>query len=216
MFCQLKLLNERKQVSQTKLTSIETRFLHEALSGDYKTSNIRLREGEYQYDLAMTIASFHLELHFPDVKDIIRKLYAEEKIGDVQFIRKIQTILKKMERSNIVTILPKKKPWELQRYALLSFRFQDVDKNLIVLASDQQRKQMQDLLYHVSTQPGAATLTPSNAIVKILLLSFIIVASYSAVLWALIQPIIDLVIFIIAFSSAVVSSIILGRVLSQR
>jgi hypothetical protein len=155
-------------------------------------------------------------LHFPDVKDIIRKLYAEEKISDVQFIRKIQTILKKMERSNIVTILPKKKPWELQRYALLSFKFQDVDKNLIVLASDQQRKQMQDLLYHVSTQPGAATLTPSNAIVKILLLSFIIVASYSAVLWALIQPIIDLVIFIIAFSSAVVSSIILGRVLSQR
>jgi hypothetical protein len=100
------------------LTPSEIQFLQEALSAEYKISSIRLRDGEHQHSLAKAIASFQLELCFPDVKDIIKRLYGEEKTADVQLVRKIQTILKKMEKSNIVKILPKKKPWELQKYAL--------------------------------------------------------------------------------------------------
>jgi len=46
--------------------------LQEALVANYKTGDIRLREGEYRYDLEKAIASFQLELYFPDVKDIIK------------------------------------------------------------------------------------------------------------------------------------------------
>jgi hypothetical protein len=96
------------------LTQTEIQFLQEALNSNYKAVNIRLRKGEYQYDLAKVIASFQLELYFPNVKEIIGKLFGEEKMNDTQFVRKIQTILKKMEKINVVRILPKKKPWELQ------------------------------------------------------------------------------------------------------
>jgi len=85
--------------------------------------------------MAEGIASFQLELRFPDVKDIIERLYSEEKTDDPQFVRKIQTILKKMEKNDVVRILPKKKPWELQRYALSSFKFIDVDKKPVVLGT---------------------------------------------------------------------------------
>jgi len=217
IFCQLTLLNERREVSQARPTYIEAEFLRKALGADYKSINIRLREGEYQYDLAKMIASFHLEMRFPDVKDIIGKLYSEEKTSDVQFVRKIQTILKKMEKSNIITILPKRRPWELQRYALLSLKFQDVDRNLVVLASDQQMKQTQDLLYHLpAQQPEAGAIGIRSVMVRIFLLSFIIVASYSAVLWSLMQPVVNAAVFVVAFSLATVSSIILGKVLSKR
>ncbi|MEM2987889.1 MAG: hypothetical protein QXK26_02465, partial [Candidatus Bathyarchaeia archaeon] len=66
-------------MSQTKLSPSEIQLLREAIRSDYKTCNIRLREGEYQFNLAKTIASFHLELYFPNVKDITRRLYGEEK-----------------------------------------------------------------------------------------------------------------------------------------
>jgi len=112
----------RSSLSQRGLTPSETRFLQEILSANYKICSIRLREGEYQYGLAKAIASFQLELYFPDVKDVIKRLYGEEKTNDIEFIRKIQTILKKMEKNNVVRIFPKKKPWELQRYALSSFK----------------------------------------------------------------------------------------------
>ncbi|MFZ0966558.1 MAG: hypothetical protein WAN82_08045, partial [Candidatus Bathyarchaeia archaeon] len=144
-------------MAQHRPTLSEMRFLQEALSADYRTSNIRLREGEYQYTLAKAIASFQLGLRFPDVKDIIKGLYGEEKASDIQFIRKIQTILKKMEKSSIVQILPKKKPWDLQRYALTSFKFQDVDKNLVAFATDYQIKQTQDMLRSISNQREAPT-----------------------------------------------------------
>jgi len=211
---QLKLLNRRKSLSQRRLTPIEIQFLQEALSAGYKNSSIRLREGEYQYDLAKAIASFQLELYFPDVKDIIKRLYGEDRTNDIQFIRKIQTILKKMEKSNIVRILPKKKPWELQRYALSSFTFQDVDKNLIVLATDKQIKETQNLLYAILSQQE--TYKPKLSIIKAKtgILAFIVVASYMAILWALIQPVINPIIFVPAFSIAVACSILLGKILS--
>jgi len=188
--------------------------LQEVLSADYTTVNIRLREGEYQYNLAEAIVSFQLELCFPDVKDIARRLYGEERANDTKFIRKIQTILKKMQKSNVVRIMKKEKPWELQRYALSSFKFQDVDKNLIVLATDQQTKQMQSLLHSLLNQqerPGAT----SNLKSKIFVLVFVVVASYAAILWDLMQLALNPIIFVSAFSIAVACSLMLGKILSQ-
>ena len=200
-------------MTQLRLTPSEMRFLQEALRADYKTGNIRLREGEYQYDLAKAIASFQLELHFPDVKDIIKRLYGEEKTGDIHFIRKIQTILKKMEKSNILRILPKKKPWDLQRYALTSFKFRDVDKNLVILATDFEMKQAQGMLRSVVVQQETPTAKLGK--VKICLLVLIVVASYMASFWTLMQSIINPIIFVLTFSIAVACSLMLGKFLSQ-
>jgi len=213
MFFQLKLLKGDKGLSQQGLTPSEVRFLQEVLSANYEVCNMRLREGEYQYSLAKAIASFQLELYFPDVKNIIERLYGEEKTNDVQFIRRIQTILKKMEKSNVVKILPKKKPWELQKYALSSFKFQDSDKNLVILATDQEIKQMQDLLHSISSQQEMPTARLIK--IKIFMLVFMVVASYAAILWALTQPIINPIIFVPAFSIAVACSIMLGKILSR-
>lgn len=201
-------------MAQRRLTLSEIRVLQEALSADYKTGNIRLREGEYQYTLAKAIASFQLELHFPDVKDIIKGLYGEEKASDIQFIRKIQTILKKMERSNIVRILPKKKPWDLQRYALTSFKFQDVDKNLVAFATDYQIKQAQDMLGSISIPQEVSTVKLNK--IKICILVLIVVAFYMTSVWALMQYVVNPIIFVLAFSVAITCSIMLGKVLSHR
>jgi len=189
------------------------RFLQEALSADYRTSNIRLREGEYQYTLAKAIASFQLGLRFPDVKDIIKGLYGEEKASDIQFIRKIQTILKKMEKSNIVQILPKKKPWELQRYALSGFKFQDADKNLVTFATDYQIKQAQDMLRSISNQREAPTVKLNK--IRIYMLVLIVAAFYTTSVWALMQYVINPIIFVLAFSGAIAFSVILGKALSH-
>lgn len=200
---------------QYRLTPTEIQFLQETLSADCKISNIRLREGEYQYGLAKTIASFQIEIYFPDVKDIIKRLHGEEKANDIQFIRKIQTILKKMEKSNIVKILPKKKPWELQRYALSSFRFQDVDKNLVILATDEEIKQAENMLQSILSQQKAPTAKLVNIKIKIYILVLIVLASYTAILWDLMQPIINSIVFVLALSVAVACSLMLGKVLSQ-
>lgn len=201
-------------MSQHKLTPKEIRFLQEALSADYKIGNIRLREGEYQYSLAKIIGSFQLELYFPDVKDIIKRLYGEEKANDIQFVRKIQTILKKMEKSNIVQILPKTKPWDLQRYALSSFKFQDIDKNRVLFATDQQTKQAQETLRSTSIQQGEITAKLSVINTRIIMLILIVGASYGTSVWSLMQHIINPLIFIPAFSIAVICSLMLGKVLS--
>ena len=198
-------------MSQNELKPTEARILEESLNSDYKTVNIRLQQGGYQYELAKGIASFQLEQRFPDVKDLIKKLYGEEKTDDPQFIRKIQTILKKMDKSNVVRILPKKKPWELQRYALSSFKFIDVDKNLVILATPQQIEQTQNLLHSVPSPQNMPTAKPSYIKAKILMSAFIMVISYAVVLWSLLQPIIKPIIFMPAFSIAVVCSLILGK-----
>lgn len=203
-------------MSEHRLTPREILFLQQVVSADHKIVNIRLREGEYQCNLAKAIASSQLELCFPDVKDITKRLYGEEKANDTQFIRKIQTILKKMEKSNVVRILKKKKPWELQRYALSSFKFQDVDNNLVILATDQQIKQMQNLLHSILSQQEKPTAKLSNIKAKISILVSMIVASYTAILWDLIQPIINPIIFVPALSVAVVCSLTLGKILSQK
>lgn len=201
-------------MSHRKLTQNETQLLQEILSADYKNGNLRLREGEYQYSLAKAIASFHLELHFPDVKDIIKRLYGEEKTKDIQFIRMIQTILKKMEKSDIVKILPKKNPWDLQRYMLSSFKFRDSEKNLITLATDEQIRQAQTLLRTLMNQQETLAPTPLTTKAKISLLVLIIIGSYTTILWSLIQITINPIIFIPALSIAIACALLLGKMLS--
>jgi hypothetical protein len=198
-------------LSQDELKPSEARILEESINSDYKTANIRLQQGEYQYELAKGIASFQLEQHFPDVKDLIKKLYGEEKTNEPQFIRKIQTILKKMEKNNIVRILPKNKPWELQRYALSSFKFIDIDKNPVILATPQQIEQTQNLLHSVPSPQNMPTAKPSYVKTEILILAFIIVISYTVGLWSLLQPIINPIIFVPTFYIAVACSLILGK-----
>lgn len=198
-------------MSQQKLAPAELHLLRESFASDCKDSNIRLREGEYQYGLAKAIASYQLELQFPDVRDIVRRLHGENRVDDIQFIRRTQTILKKMEKSNVLTILQKKKPWELQRYALLSFKFQDVDKNMVVFATEQEIKQAQYLL---SSAPKPQTSLIRLSSLKILGSACIVILSYLAIVWTLIQPIVNPVFFIPAFTVAVASSLILGKVLS--
>lgn len=199
-------------VSQPKLTLSEIQSMQEAMKAECGNSNIRLREGEYQYDLAKAIASFQLQLQYPDVKEIAGQLYGEEKTKDVPFIRKIQTILKKMEKSNIVRILPKKTPWELQRYALSSFKFQDSDKNTVVLATEQQIQEAQKLLQSVSNQQQTHVAELGKA--KIILLTFIVAASYILILWDITQVVVNPFVFVFAFSVAAAGSLILGKLLS--
>ena len=217
MLCQLKQLNGERssQLSQRTLAEEEIRFLQDSLKEDIRLGYIRLREGEYQYDLAKAIASFQLELRFPDVRDLIKKLYGEEKANEIQFVRKIQTILKKMEKSRIVRILPKNKPWELQRYAVSSFKFQDADKNLVALATDVQIQQTRMILQSELSTQNQYSLGSTRSVSRIVLLSFAIVVSYAGILWSLIQQTINPVIFVLAFGAAIICSILLGRRLSK-
>jgi hypothetical protein len=202
-------------VSDPRLTPDEAQFLQEALKTDYKISSIRLREGEHQFSLAKAIASFQLELIFPDVKDIIKRLYGEEKTADVQLVRKIQTILKKMEKNGIVKILPKKKPWELQKYALSSFKFQDIDKNMTVLATDEQIKQAQNLLNTTMSQiqEGSSKPGPRHKAYTFTL-ALAIIASYAAIVWEVLQPAVNAPVLVSAFSIAIAGSVGLGKMLS--
>jgi hypothetical protein len=202
-------------VSEPKLSPNDAKFMQASFNSDFINTNIRLREGEYQYNLAKVIASFQLELHFPDVKDIIKRLYGEEKTEDIQFIRRIQTILKKMEKSNIVKILPKKRPWELQRYSLSSLRFRDSDKNVVVLATEQEIRQSQDMLKSIVKNGGKAPTATQSAKIVVFALAFLMILSYSGIAWALMQPLINSAVFIVAFSVGVVASIMLGRTLSR-
>lgn len=161
------------------------------------------------------IASFQLDFHFPDVRDIAKQLPGEENTGDVQFTRKIQTILKKMERSNIVKILPKTKPWELQRYALSSFKFQDADKNIVIFASDQQIRQTQNALQSKLNERKSRATKSSVLKVRSGVLAFTVVASYAAIVWAILQPVVNPTIFVSAISMAVLCSVALGKSFSQ-
>lgn len=120
-----------------------------------------------------------------------------------------------MEKSNIVKILPKKKPWDLQRYALSSFKFQDVDKNLVILATDQEVKQAKDLLQSILTQEGTLEAKPNNIKVEAGILAVVVIASYATVFWDLVQPVISAFIFVPAFAVAVGCSLGLGRILAR-
>jgi hypothetical protein len=198
-------------LEQQKLPPDDVSFLREVLKMDYKNVGIRLRKGEHQYGLARVIASFMFELHFPDVKDVIRRQYGEGETNNLQFVRKIQTVLKKMEKSGIVKILPKTKPWELQRYTLCSFKFLDSDKNSVSFATEEQIEQTRNLLRSVSNQQELHKVN----YVRLGLLVLIVVASYASILWSLMQPVIVSVVFVPSLLISVVCSLMLGKTLSR-
>ena len=203
-------------MSQPHVQRRNLEHLEEALNSEAKEVNIRLREGEYQFGLAKAIASFELELGFPDVKDLVKKLFGEKKTEDLQFVSKIQTILKKMEKSGVVKILPKDKPWELQRYALSSFRFQDVEKNLVVLAAKSEIDKTMDLIHTQTCLKSTPALRQYHVTSWILLLIFIVISSYATIIWVLSQPASNPVIFGSAFCVAAVCSILLAAFISKR
>jgi len=212
----LRLLSGDKGLSEHGLAKDQIEFLKQGLDSDTKSVNIRLRQGEYQFELAKEIASFELQLHFPDVKDLIKKLYGEAKTEDNRFTSKIQTILKKMEKSNILKILPKDKPWELQKYALLSFKFQDIDKNLVILATDDQIKQTRNLLHAKPSPQRIPTIKPNYLKTKIWTLILVVILSYAILMWTIAQPTINLIILIPTFITATACSILLGKLLAQK
>lgn len=76
----------------------QVEILSRAFDSDTRSIRIRLRKGEYQFELAKEIASQELQLKLPNAKDLVRRLYGEEKEQDTRFMNKIQTILKKMEK----------------------------------------------------------------------------------------------------------------------
>jgi hypothetical protein len=119
-----------------------------------------------------------------------------------------------MEKSNIVKILPKKRPWELQRYTLSSFKFRDSDKNLVILATDQQIEETLNLLRSMVNE-GAPTYRLGGIKTRICVLMFIIALSYTTIAWNLLQSVINPIVFIPAFSVAVACSVMLGRILSR-
>lgn len=199
-------------MEQHRLSPEDLEFLQEAFKAESASVSIRLRVGEHQYGLARVIASFMLELHFPDVKDIISRLYGQNMANDLQFIRKIQTVLKKMEKSGIVRILPKTKPWELQRYALSSFKFLDTDKNSVSFATETQIEQTQNMLRSLPTLRQR----PRINYVKLSILTAVAAASYALVLWSLIQSVIVPAVFLPSLSTSAVSSLMLGKTLSER
>lgn len=198
-------------MDQLKLSQDDSLFLQNVLKADYTLASIRLRVGEQQYGLAEAIASFMFELHFPDVKDLIKRLYGEQKVNDLAFVRKIQTVLKKMEKSGILKILPKSKPWELQRYALSSFKFLDSDKNSVSFATEEQIQQTQNLLQSPSNQQEQ----PKTDYTKLSILVLVVGASYASILWSLLQPVIVPAVFIPSLSVSMVCSLVLGKVLSK-
>ena len=200
-------------MSQHKLTSIEIRCLQEAVTSDYKIAGIRLREGEYQYELSKAIASFQLEFYLPNVKDLIKKIHGEDKADDVQLIRKTQTVLKKMEKSGVTKILPKTKPWELQRYALSSFKFIDIEKKRVSFATDEQIKLAIEKIKSVVNQQNITMLRTNS--VTLCILAFMTTICYIVMLWSIMQPTINPVIFAATFPLSILCSIMLGKVLSK-
>ena len=198
-------------------TAENLQFLRESLDAEIIVVNIRLRPGEHQFELAKGIAAFELQLSFPNVKDLIRRLYGEAKTQDIRFIRKIQTILKKMEKSNVVKILPKEKSWYLQRYALSSFKFQDVEENAVILATEAEKRRTLDLINSQSSSLNRVSVPrPDYSTAAIGMLISIMIISYGAILWTLIQPTLNTMVFAPAFVIAILCSILLGIAISRR
>ncbi|MEM4703482.1 MAG: hypothetical protein QXJ02_00210 [Candidatus Bathyarchaeia archaeon] len=202
-------------MAQSKLAPSEIRILEESLGAKLTPCSIRLREGEHQYNLAKTIAAYQLELHFPDVKEIISSLYGKEKADDIQFVRKIQTILKKMEKSNIVLILPKKRPWDLQRYGVVSFKFEDVEKSSVLLASDEQIKNAQNVLQSMIVQQVSVKAKREQSRFTTAFLSVVLILLYCISVLALMQPIVNVAVFVVSFSLATLAALVLGKRLSR-
>jgi hypothetical protein len=203
-------------VSQRSFEPKELEDLERALNSQTKAVDIRLREGEYQFSLAKAIASFEMEFRFPNVKDLVRKLFGEKRTEDPQFLSKIQTILKKMAKSGVIKILPKEKPWELQRYALLSFKFEDVEKTAVIFATeDEIEKARKSMRVQSKSEVVAAHQTGSKTLLLVLLVSVIII-SFAVVVWAFMQPNVNSVVFLSALCLTALASLVVGTLIVKR
>jgi hypothetical protein len=119
-----------------------------------------------------------------------------------------------MEKSGVIKILPKTKPWELQRYALLSLKFIDADKNQVILATNEQIQQAREKIKSIVNQTVSKSHI-SGIKLKVYVLALLIIVSYVTIVWNLLQPIINPSIPIIAFLLAAICSIVLGKALSE-
>ncbi len=111
--------------------------------------------------------------------------------------------------------MPKKKPWELQTYGLSSFKFEDVDRTSVILATEQEIEKVQDILGSLSSE-GIPEAQAKLVRTRFLAMLLLLVVSYAAVLWGLLQHTINPFIFVFAFSLATVFSVMLGKILSGR
>jgi len=109
--------------------------------------------------------------------------------------------------------LPKRKPWELQRYMLLSFKFQDVDKNIVNFATknqiNQARETLNKILIEEKIKPRKWSIN-----IKIFTSLLTLIVSYGVMVWDLLQPAIDPLIFTAALFTATMSSLALGKALA--
>ena len=176
----------------------------------------KLKRDKLNEDLRDSLAYklHNLYCAFEDLFKIIAKLFGEQRSNDVQFIRKIQTILKKMEKGNVIKILPKRKPWELQRYMLLSFKFQDVDKNIVNFATKNQINQARETLNKILIEQDKIKPRKWSVNTKIFTSLLALIVSYGVIVWDLLQPAIDPLIFTAALFTATASSLVLGKALA--
>ena len=100
------------------------------------------------------------------------------------------------------------KPNEVQSTSI------DRQKQATVPVIEQQIEQMQKLLHSILRQQKIHVVKKSKIKTKIFTLALIVGASYTAILWVLMQPIINPILFVPAFSIAIVCSLMLGKYLS--
>ncbi len=102
---------------------------------------------------------------------------------------------------------------------LCSFKFHDVEKNQIALATKAEIEKTRGLIHSQSSKANEAVARPKHTIninAGILLLIFVTVVSYSAIIWTLTLSTVDLVVFASAFCAAITCSILLGILISRR
>jgi len=88
---------------------------------------------------------------------------------------------------------------------------------MTALATDEQIQQAQNLLNSTLSQlrEGSSKLGSAKVRVYALTLVLAVVASYSAIVWEVLQPAISAIVFVSAFSIAIAGSVALGRMLSR-
>lgn len=94
--------------------------------------------------------------------------------------------------------------------------FQDVEKNLIVLAAQSEIDKTRELIHNQPAHKLPASIRPNHMTTWVLPLVFVVVGSYAAIVWVISQPTIDIVVFGSVFCLAAVCSILLGIFISKR
>jgi len=85
----------------------------------------------------------------------------------------------------------------------------------VVLATEKEIKQSQDLLHSVLNRQDDVRTEQAITSVRLFVLALLTGVFYVASVWALAQPIINTVLFVSTFSVAVLCSLLLGKKLSE-